>query len=468
LTGDASKARPRGRRLVRFDRDALAGALIFALTTAIFLASPLRQIADSKFSTLVSESLIHRRTFTLDHYRIPDLAPVLTYGSASNTSLYQIEFVNGHYYHLYPPGGHVLSAPYVALLNLCGVSAAHPDGSYNPRGERIIQGSLASLLMGALAAVFFFTARLLLPVAWSAWLALGGALGTQVWSTASRALWTDTWGILLLGLALHSVLADAAGKRRLNPVWLATLLSWMYFARPTYSIQIVAVAVYILIYRRHLFMRFAFTGAAWCAAFVAYSEFHYRQLLPTYYYLASQLKFDSFLTAFAGNLVSPSRGLLVYVPALFFVAYLHLRYRRENSHARLTRLAVAVCAAHLLLIASFSPWWSGHSYGPRYTTGIVPWFVLLGIIGVRAMLTWREKLSPAEGGDMRRRPASLYFGAALLALSVLVNLRGATASATWRWNLYPQNVDQHPERVWDWRHPQFLATKAGTTPPPQP
>jgi hypothetical protein len=462
LTGDALKVRSL-RRLAGTNPDALAGALIFVLTSAIFLASPVRQMADSRFSLLVSESLIHRRTFTLDHYRIPELAPVQTHGSASNTTLYQIEFVNGHFYHMYPPGGPVLSVPFVALSNACGISASNPDGSYNRRGESIMQGSLAALLMGALSAVFFFTARLLLPVAWSAWLACGGALGTQIWSTASRALWTDTWGVLLLGLALHALVADAAGKQRLKPVRVATLLSWMYFARPTYSIQIAAVAVYILIYRRRLFPRFALAGAAWCAAFVVFSEFHYGQLLPTYYYLASQLRLDSFPTAFAGHLISPSRGLLVYVPALCYVAYLQLRFARDNSHARLSLLALGVCVGHLLLIASFSPWWSGHSYGPRYTTGLVPWFVLLGILGVRAMLDWRERC--ARAGEARRQ-ASIYFGAALLVLSILINLRGATASATWRWNMYPQNVDLHPERVWDWRRPQFLATKAETTPPP--
>ncbi|MDQ1523772.1 MAG: hypothetical protein QOE47_1696, partial [Pyrinomonadaceae bacterium] len=40
---DASKAWPRVKRwLTSFDRDALAAALIFLLTSAIFLASPLR------------------------------------------------------------------------------------------------------------------------------------------------------------------------------------------------------------------------------------------------------------------------------------------------------------------------------------------------------------------------------------------------------------------------------------------
>lgn len=445
--------------------DALAGALIFVLTGAIFLASPVHQIADSRFSMLVSESLIHRRTFTLDHYRIPDLVPVQTHGSASNTSIYQIERANGHFYHFFPPGSPVLSAPYVALLNLCGISAAHPDGTYNQRGETIIQASLAALLMAALAAVFFHTARQLLPLTWSVWLAFGGALGTQVWSTASRALWTDTWGTLLLGVVLLCVLADAAGRRTLKPVSLATLLSWAYFVRPTYSLQIVALTVYILIYRRQLFLRFALTGAAWGAAFVAYAEFHYGKLLPTYYYLVNQLSFDSFPTAFAGNLFSPSRGLLVYVPALVFVAYLHLRFARWNEHARLTLLALAVCVAHLSLIAGFSPWWGGHAYGPRYTTGIVPWLVLLGILGAKALFDWSGRDSPEGGG---RRRAHVYFGAAVLVLSILINLRGATAHATWRWNVSPRNVDQYPERVWDWRHPQFLGTRAGATTTPQP
>ncbi|HEV2801364.1 MAG TPA: hypothetical protein VGW12_12745 [Pyrinomonadaceae bacterium] len=474
MTLDALKARLQKSQLVKRNTDAFVAALIFILTSAVFLASPVRQIADSKFSMLTSESLIHRRTFTLDHYQIPDLAPVQTYGSASNTTLYQIEFRGGHYYHLYPPGSPLLSAPYVALLNLCGISASHPDGSYNARGERLIQGSLASLLMGALASIFFFTARLLLPVVWSVPVALGGALGTQIYSTASRALWTDTWGILLLGLALLMLLADAVGRRRrLNPVLLATLLSWMYFARPTYSLQIVCIAIYILVCRRQLFLSFALTGATWFALFIAYSEYLYNQPLPTYYYLVSQLKLDSFPVAFAGNLVSPSRGLLIYVPALLFVIYLHLRYAPSDAHAPLTRLALAVCVAHLLLIACFSPWWSGHSYGPRYSTGLVPWFALLAMLGIKAMLVWREErrkdddTRAVEAGTRNARtPASVYVGVALLALSIFINLRGATASATWRWNLYPQNVDEHPERVWDWRHPQFLATKAETTPPP--
>ncbi|HEY0099260.1 MAG TPA: hypothetical protein VGB76_09955, partial [Pyrinomonadaceae bacterium] len=384
---------------------------LFLFTSTLFLAFPLPHLADSKYSTLLSESLIHRRSFTLDAYKIPDLVPAQTYNSASNTTVYQIEFSGGHFYHMFPPGSPVLSVPYVALFNLFGITASNPDGSYNNKNEKIIQASLASLLMGALTVIFFYTSRQLLPPAWSALIALGGSLGTQVWSTASRVLWSDTWGIFLLGYVVLLLVSDATGRRPLRPVWFATLLSWMYFVRPTYSIPIAAISIYVFLYRRRLFASYALTGAAWFAAFVLYSQLHFGQMLP-YYYRATRLKFDSFPTAFAGNLISPARGLFVYVPVLFFVAYLLLRFERELPLPRLAVLALGVIVAHLFVVAGFTPWWGGHSYGPRYTTGLVPWFVLLGILGIKAMLGWRERHRNVAGTMRERVP--LFIGGALL------------------------------------------------------
>src|SRR6185295_10995456 len=114
-------------------------------------------------------------------------------------------------------------------------------------------------------------------------LAVGAALGTQVWSTASRALWSDTWAILLLGITIYLLLADAVGRRRLNPFLLATLLAWTYFVRPTNSISVAAVSLYIFLERRDQFVRFGLTGLAWLAAFVLYSWYHFHQLLPKYF-----------------------------------------------------------------------------------------------------------------------------------------------------------------------------------------
>jgi len=49
--------------------------------------------------------------------------------------------------------------------------------------------------MAGLAVIFFYTSRLVLPLTWSIVIALGGALGTQIFSTASRVLWTIRGGV---------------------------------------------------------------------------------------------------------------------------------------------------------------------------------------------------------------------------------------------------------------------------------
>lgn len=443
--------------------DALAAGLIFTITFLIFWASPFNQIADSRYSMVFSQSLLEHRSFTLDGYAIPRLKPVLHGGvTYLNGNMYQLQIVGEHLYYYFPPGTSVLSAPFVAVMNFFGVSAVNADGTYNSQGEERIQAALAAFLMALLAVVFFYMSRLLLPPIWSVVVALGGALGTQVWSTASRGMWTHTWGILLLGLMILIVLAQETGKRKLNGAVLASLLAWMYFVRPTNSIFIVALSVYIFVYHRRAFIAYAATGAAWFAGFVSYSWYHYGQLLPDYYQ-ANRLDFGSFWIAFAGNLVSPSRGLLVYVPVLLFVVYLLVQYRRQLLFPHLTLLALAAVLCHLVTIAGFSPWNGGGCYGARYSTELVPWFVLLGILGVKAMLTWRDEHATRINAPAWN--ATLVLGALLLLLSVFMNGRGATSSDTAKWNELPVNVDRWPNKVWDWTYPQFLA---GLVRPPLP
>lgn len=205
------------RRLRHSRLDVALGASVFLFVLSIFLISRVHQLADSNYSMLLSESLIHHRSFTLDRYNIPRLRLTQQLFHVSNGSIYQLELVDNRIYYFWPPGTSVLSVPFVALMNTSGVSATNADGSYNPDGEVIIQARLAALLMAALASLFYFTSRLLLPPGWSLLLSLGTALGTQIWSTASRALWSDTWGIFLLGFVVLSLVAQELGIYRLRP-----------------------------------------------------------------------------------------------------------------------------------------------------------------------------------------------------------------------------------------------------------
>jgi hypothetical protein len=430
-------------------RDYLVAGSIFLLALLVFWFSPVHQLTDSNYSMLLSENLIKHRTFVLDAYKIPRFNPNYHDNTLKDGQIYQLEYVGCHLYYYFPPGSSVLSIPFVALANAFGVSAANADGSYNPRGEERIETALAAILMAALAAIFFLTGRLVLPLTWSTIVALGGTFATQVWSTASRALWSDTWGILLLSIVVWMLLAHAANGRKLNSILLATLLAWLYFVRPTNSVSIVAITIYSFIFYRERFLAYALAGALWLAAFVAYSWYNFRELLPKYF-LLNRLSFGKFWPALAGNLISPSRGLLIFVPVLGFVFYLLIRRRRQLPFRRLSVMALAIIVVHLIVIAGFVPWYGGFSYGPRYTTGVVPWFVLLSIVAITAMLNDRE-MRP------RALKTQLAIGAVLFVVSVMMNARGAISQATGNWNSLPVSIDNAPARIWDWRYPQFLA-----------
>jgi hypothetical protein len=140
--------------------------MIFAITAAIFLASPVRGLTDSRYSTLVGEALLRHGSFVLDQW----------FADRANLP-YHVETVGGHVYYWYPPGGPVLATPFVWVLGRLGLSAVGHGGSYDSGGDRIVQAVLAALFMALLAVVFLKTARLILPARWSWIVALAGAEG---------------------------------------------------------------------------------------------------------------------------------------------------------------------------------------------------------------------------------------------------------------------------------------------------
>ncbi len=441
--------------------DPLIAVAIFLLSFFLYWFSPVSQVTDSNYAMLLSQDLLEHHSFELDHYAIPRLTPEYHYNTIMNGEIHQIEVHDGHFYYYFPPGTSVLSVPFVAALKVLGLAAANPDGTHNLDNEIAIQTMLAALLMAALVVVFFFSARIVLPAGWSALIALGSGFGTQMWSTASRAMWTETWGILLLGIVIHLLLRTQILGRRVSPVLLATLLAWTYFVRPTNAVAIFGISLWLLVFQRRYFIRYAIAGVGWLALFIAWSWFQYHQLLPQYY-LANRLAFKQAWVALPGNLISPSRGLLIFVPVLIFIVWLAARYWRWIGQRCLAWLSLFVIVLHLIVIAGFDPWHGGFSYGPRFSTGLVPWFTLLSILSFGGLLEYRRQ-NPAT----RVWPARVLLscGALLLVLSVLINARGALSRETWIWNVRPTNVDDSPEKIWDWRWPQLLA---GWVRPPRP
>lgn len=190
--------------------------------------------------------------------------------------------------------------------------------------------------------------------------------------------------------------------------------------------------------------------------FFTYSRLTFGDVLPDYY--RQGLAFDaSNFKALAAILISPSRGLFVFVPAVPLVLYLVAHHWQDLPHRRIALLALGIISAQAAMISSWPIWWGGWSYGPRLLTDSVPWFVLLAILGCKALLNYNARPEVRSGRPNYQRFV-IAIGLFLIILSIAINSAGALSDqAQLWWNGRQVNIDADPARVWDWRSPQFLA-----------
>ncbi len=432
------------------DDDAIGGRAMAVLQASmwvgmflIFFASPVLQMSDSQYSMLTAESIIHNHTPDLSGYWIKNYQADLPFDTISGTHAYQLGRSNGKLLYGFPHGTSILSLPFVAAMDLIGVSPATSDRKYNLVGEVTDQKMLAALLMASLVVIFFRTAMLQLDWGWSAIIAVGAGLGTQVWSTASRGMWSHTWEMTLTALAVYLLLASAVQGTSIRPIALATLLAWMFFVRPTAAGTIICVSLYVLIVYRGEFVPYALTGALWVGAMVVYSIRIFGTVFPSYYQQGWASGSKWILTGIFGMLFSPSRGLLVFSPMLAVVFYLLIRNWRALISPPLAMVGLASSVTVFAVIASHQDWWGGSCYGPRYLSDTVPWMVLLAIMAIAAM---------PEASRTIRKPA-IAIGAMALVAGIAINARGALSMDTFYWN----NKRPLPTVMFDWSRPQFLA-----------
>jgi hypothetical protein len=408
----------------------------------IFLSSPVVQMNDSQYSMLTSQSIISNRTPDLSSYSIKNYDADLPFNTMAGKHAYQLMRTNGRLLYGFPHGTSFLSIPFVAAMNLFGISPATSDGHYDLAGEIAVEKMLAALLMATLVIIFFRTALLMLDWRWSAVIAIGAGLGTQLWSTASRGMWSHSWEIVLGGLVVGLLLSAVVHESSTRPIALATLLAWMFFVRPTGAASVICVTAFVFIYFRRDFLRLALTGAVWFFAFVAYSMQIFGTVVP-FYYQPSRAQSSSLALGVFGNLLSPSRGLFIFCPVLIVVLFLVARCWRDLRSRPLAAVSLIAIGLTVLSAASYPIWWGGNCYGPRYMTDAVPWFVLLAILAIAAIpLALRNLRAPA-----------MVAGAMLLCVSVIINAHGAFSFETLKWN----DKRPLPGVMLDWSRPQFLA-----------
>jgi hypothetical protein len=149
------------------------------------------------------------------------------------------------------------------------------------------------------------------------------------------------------------------------------------------------------------------------------------------------------------------------VPVLIVVLFVLVRQRKSLLLPRIVKTGALVMLVHLFVISGFSHWWAGHSYGPRYWTSLMPWFVLFAAVSLKALHESMAQQRTALIASRLQLAVLVIFAFA----GILIHARGALSQETRRWNAKPYDIDLRAGRLWNWRYPQFLA---GLINPPLP
>ena len=338
---------------------------------------------------------------------------------------------NDHVCSIFPPGMAILALPVLVPAVLIGVSPGDATAL-------LYLGHLAAAIVEALATLLlwsvlgrFVTAR------WALALTLLYALATSVRTVASQALWQHAGVHLYVALALWLVLRTGTVPLRRE------LLAGLALGLGGVVRQTAALVALGIGGGRRIIPVLAATAVG-LLPLLAYDQIAFGSPFEQGY---GAKPFDTPLpVGLYGLLLSPSRGLLVYAPYLAFaLVALVLAWRRPGAVARRLRGLGLVWCGTLALYATYTEWWGGRVFGPRFLDDQAP--VLF------VALAW------GIGQGLLKRPAARI---AFVVASVwsLVLFNAAALAYDQRWDTLPVNVNFRPQRLFDWSDPQWLAVLA--------
>ena len=338
---------------------------------------------------------------------------------------------NDHVCSIFPPGIAILALPVLLPAVLLGVSPGDATAL-------LYLGHLAATIVEALATLLLWSVLgRFVSAHWALTLTLLYAFATSVRTVASQALWQHAGVHLFVALALWLVFHD-------RPVPLRRELAAGFTLGLASVVRQTAALVALGIGGGRRVVLTVLAVGVGLLPLLVYDQLAFGQPFEQGY---GSKPFDTPLaTGIYGLLLSPSRGLLIYAPYLAFaLVSLALAWRRPGPVARRLRGLGVAWGLTLALYATYTEWWGGRVFGPRFLDDQAP--VLF------AALAWG-----IGQGLLSGRAARAVFVAMATWSVALFN--AAALVYDQRWDTVPLNVNFHPERLFDWSDPQWLAVLA--------
>ena len=333
-----------------------------------------------------------------------------------------------HVCSIFPPGVAILALPVLVPAVLAGVSPADVTAL-------LLLGHVVAAILEAIAALLLWSVvGRFVSARWAVGLVLLYVLATSVRTVGSQALWQHPAVHLAIAVALWLTLEEHAISSG------RAFLAGLAIGFGTVARQTTAIALAGIVSRRTFLRTIAGFGIG-VVPLLVYNAIAFGDPFEQGY---GSKPFDTpILTGLHGLLLSPSRGLFVYAPYLLFaIAALGLAWRSSGHVAMRLRALGAVWLATLVLYATYTEWWGGRVFGARFLDDLAPvlfcalaWGIGRGLLARRL---WRTVFWVLAGWSL------LLFNAAALVYDQ-------------RWDTDPVNVNFHPEKLFDWSDPQWVA-----------
>jgi hypothetical protein len=388
---------------------------------------------DTVPATMLAAAVARGDGVTLDRY-----APkLLTPGALS----YWATIRRGHIVSLYPVAPALLAVPFT-WLQIRVLDVVWPGWTRFELPMMFLMGKNAAAALAALFGVTLFALLTRLGYGRERWPALVAAtLGSEMWVVGSQSLWQHGPSALALGVGILTMTGAPSRKRS----FVAGVAAGVVFAcRIVSSIYAVPLAAVALVRRPRTLGWFLLGALPLVGATLLYNVYWFESWQGGIVLLEAAKQQTHSVSGrwladpaggIAGTLVSPARGLFVYMPwVALSLALLPFHWRR-TPHSALVTMLLASLVPSVLVLGAYSTWWGGHSFGPRFWTDATPIFAIV----LASALAWAGRRGMVVRGV-------LY---ASIAVSVLIQGIGIACYPS-SWNAYPANVDHAHERLWSW------------------
>ncbi len=414
------------------------GLLLLFVFSAVFFAhvlSPVITSWDSDFAHCVIMSILKQGDTNLDEYesilkREPNMK-------------YSYQYINGHYYWLYPIGTPLIAVP-VCVIYKYIAPVLFPKIWKIPH---FLQLFIASFIVALAALFIYLTAYFSTGNAVISFLLVTiFAFCTSAWSIASRALWQHGPSMLMLSLALFLIISAKKNPRLIKYAGLP--LAFSYLIRPTNAISIVLLTLFVFLEYRRYFIPYLLWSLLIFVPFVLYTLNINNSFLSMYYVPSHNFGVcRNFGVGLAGHLFSPSRGILIFSPILLFSLYGMFLKLSARKVERLDLFLVSIIFIHWIVISYYPDWTGGFSVGNRYFSDMMPYFVFF-LIPVIVRITQMKGF---------KQIIALFIFFSLMTISFMIHYRCVTklGPALWNQKILDSKWDIN-SKVWDWQDIQFL------------